>query len=167
MSRRDQGAYEIRRSLSSFGNFPNAQCKHRASHCFPILIFVQLPIQIQLKIHQFCGTQSHDNLARICRRCNDGLARGHAPFVYPAVNQDVSNALWMDLQECVVPNLLHGKSWCGRKKSGVLDFFYVLTDRKDKSAVHEGKDDVGVVDLCKKMSLVPDNAHMSSTHHRF
>lgn len=30
-------------------------------------------------------------------RYNDGLARGHPPSVYPAVYQNMSNALWVNL----------------------------------------------------------------------
>ena len=97
LGEKEGGAYKICRSLTPFRHVSNAHCKDCASHCFPILVFVQLPVQIQLKVHQFCRIQSHDDLPLIGRRGNDRLARGDTPFVYSAVGQDVSDALWVNL----------------------------------------------------------------------
>jgi hypothetical protein len=96
-SRPGHGTYKIWCPLTPLRNVPNAHRKDCASHCLPILVFVQLSVQVQLKVHQFCRTQSYDDLPLVCRRRNDGLARGNTPFVYPAVRQDVSNALWVNL----------------------------------------------------------------------
>lgn len=96
-SRPGYGTYKIWRPLSPLRNIPNTQRKDCASHCLPILVFVQLPVQVQLKVHQFCRTQSYDDLPLVGRRRNDSLARRDTPFVYPAVCQDVSNALWVNL----------------------------------------------------------------------
>lgn len=96
-SRPEYGTYKVRCSLAPLRNIPNAQRKDCAPHRLPILIFVQLPVQVQLKVHQFCRTQSYDDLPLVGRRRNDGLASWDTPFVYPAVRQDVSNSLWVNL----------------------------------------------------------------------
>jgi len=46
MSWSGQATYEICRPLTPLRNFPDAQRKDCASHSFPILVLVQLPIQI-------------------------------------------------------------------------------------------------------------------------
>jgi hypothetical protein len=140
--KRLQVANQIRRPLSALGHLRDTQRKHRTSHRLPVLVLVQLPVQIKLKVHQLRGTQRHDDLALVRRRAHDRLALRHAPLVHAAVGEDVSDALRVYLQERVGADLLDGECRRGREEAGVLHFFNRFSDGEHQCTVDEGEDDV-------------------------
>ena len=131
--------------MSTFGNLRDTEREHSTTHGLPILIFVQLPIKVQLEVDQFSRTQSHHDLPLVRRCTNDGLARRHPPFVNTMVNEDVSDTVWVNLEQGVSADLLHRKSRCGRKEARVLNFLDRLADAEHQCSVDERQDDVGVI----------------------
>ena len=60
----------------------------------------------------------------------------------------MTNAVRVDLQECIGPNLLDRQRRGRREETRVLNFFYCFTNGEDQSTVDEGEDDVRVVNVC-------------------
>ena len=76
-----QEAYQV----WCFADFPEPLQWIMPAQYFPILIFIQLAIQIQLEVHQLSRAQSYHNLALVGRRSDNSLALWHPPFVYATV----------------------------------------------------------------------------------
>ena len=90
--------YKVWRALPPLRHLPNTQRKNRAPHRLPILILIQLPVQIKLEVHELRGAQRDDDLAPVRRRAHDRHARGHAPLVHAAVREHVADAVRVHLQ---------------------------------------------------------------------
>lgn len=103
--------HEEWRSLTTFRHLSNAQCKHGAAHSLPVLILIQLAIEVKLKVDQLRRTQSHNDLTLVRGRTYNCLAGWYTPLVDATVCEDVTDTMWVDLQQCVGADLLHRK--CG------------------------------------------------------
>ena len=112
------------------------------------LVLIQLSLQIQFEIHELCGTQCDDYLPLVRRCCHDRFGCWSPPFVYSAIGKDMANAVRVDLQECIGPNLLDRQRRGRREETRVLNFLYCFTNGEDQSTVDEGEDDVRVVNVC-------------------
>src|SRR5688572_14040225 len=99
--------HQIRSPLSAFRYLSNAQGKDSASYCVPILILVELAIQIQLEVHELRGAESHNDLSLVGSCGDNGLAFGDPPFIHSPVSQDVPNTMRVNLQKGIGTDLLN------------------------------------------------------------
>lgn len=143
-----EDTHKVRRPLPPLRHLRNTQRQHRAPHRLPILILIQLSVQIQLKVHQLRRAQRHDDLPRVRRGRDDRLALRYSPLVHAAVREDVSDAVWVYLEERVGADLLHGEGGRGGEETGILDFFDRLADAEDQGTVHERQDDIRIESIC-------------------
>ena len=86
--------HQVGCSLSSFRDLSDAQGQHGAAPSFPILILIELAIQIKLKIDQLRRAQCHDYLSLVGSRADDCLALWDFPLVDSMIIQDVPDTLW-------------------------------------------------------------------------
>jgi len=84
-------------ALTIFWDLCNTQGKHGAAHGFPILILIQLSIQVKLKVDQLGRAQSHNDLPLVRSRTDNGLTLRDPPLVHAAVRENVSDTVRMDL----------------------------------------------------------------------
>lgn len=105
----DCGSHEVGRSLSPLRHISDAHRKHLRSHILPLLILVQLPVHVELKVDDLVRRQGSDHLALVRRSADDGLPWSDLPLVDALVCEDVSDTAGVDLKESVVAELLHSE----------------------------------------------------------
>lgn len=131
--------------MSPCRNLRNAHRQDFNAHVLPLLELVQLPVEVELKVHDLVRRERDDDLALVGRAREDGLAGPDLPLVDALVGEDMPNSSRVDLKKGVVAELLDAERGRGGDEARVGDFFDRVANRENEGAVDEREDDVGVV----------------------
>jgi hypothetical protein len=85
--------YHVRCSLTATRHFRHPKCCGMTSNNFRLMILIQHPLQIKLKINQFIRTKRYGNLSMISSSRNDCLSLRYFPLVDTAIAQNMSDPM--------------------------------------------------------------------------